>query len=301
MPRTPRPVKVVYITDQGFLRPTLVSVWSLLRHLRGPAELHVWGVGLAPQDWRNVERVAAVNPAAELICKDIGAGYLEKAHGPKAYISATTMGRLFIPRLIEGYALYIDGDTLVVGDVSVLFEVDLGENYAGVIRDYSVSHWLADPSAAPGERERRLAEVSRIMQPALASDYFNAGVLLLNCDAIRARPELMTRMEDVVVASACDHGDQDHLNSLFDGRVTHLDLAWNASWGRLRKPRDYLLKAGSPQHGLLPGAPVIVHYHGPNKPWRDWRWDIWSSRGKATLGYRRALRKFVRTFPDLRP
>lgn len=298
MPATPRPVKLVYVTDRGFLKPTLVSVWSLLRHLSGPAELHVWGVGLTPEDWRDVERVAAVNPAATLICKDIGAGYLEQAQGPKDYISATTMGRLFIPRLIEGHALYIDGDTLVAGDVSPLFALDLGGALAGVVRDYSVSHWLSGADAAS---DPRVAKLAGIMQGAPQTDYFNAGVLLLNCDAIRARQALLTAVEDVVAASACEHGDQDHLNALFRSEVVHLDLAWNASWGRLRRHRGYLAKTGAPTHGLLPGAPVILHYHGPEKPWRKPRWDVWSSRGRATLAYRRALRAFLAAYPDLKP
>lgn len=295
-PATP-PVRIVYVTDRGFLKPTLVSVWSLLRHLSGPAELHVWGVGLTPEDWRDVERVAAANPAVTLTGRDIGAGYLEQARGPKDYISATTMGRLFIPRLIEGRALYIDGDTLVTGDVSPLFALDLGGALAGVVRDYSVAHWLSE--AKPGDA--RVTKLAAIMQGAPQTDYFNAGVLLLDCDAIRARPELLAAVEDVVSASACEHGDQDHLNALLHGKVVQLDLAWNASWGRLRRHRGFLAKTGTPTRGMLPGAPVILHYHGPEKPWRKPRWDLWSSRGRATLAYRRVLRAFLAAYPDLRP
>lgn len=301
MPTAQRPIKIAYVTDRDFLRPTLVSVWSVLRHLKGPAELHLWGSGLEAGDWADVEAVCKDNPRVTLIRKDLSGEDLDGAHGPKSYISAATMGRLLIPRLIDGYVLYIDGDTLVTGDVSPLFALDLGTAYAGVVRDYTVSHWLADTDAKSTERGTRLPEIKQLMDPASSSDYFNAGVLLLNCDALQAQPDLLSRIEDVAAASACSHGDQDHLNALFRNNVMHLDLAWNASWARLRKHRDFLARTGTPTHGVLPGAPTIIHYHGPEKPWRDSRWDFWSSRGRATMAYRRDLRAFLRQHPHLMP
>lgn len=297
----PRTVKLAYVTDRGFLNPTLVSVWSLQRHLKEPAELHVWGDGLDAADWVNVERVAAENPQVTLICRDISSGYLEGAHGPQSYISAATMGRLFIPSLIDGYVLYIDGDTLVTGDVSRLFALDLGSAYAGVVRDYTVTHWLADTKGRTPARADRLAEIGGFMAPVPTQDYFNAGVMLLNCDAIRAEPEMMQRVMDVIAASACSHGDQDHLNALFGGNVVQLDPGWNASWGRIRKHRDHLSQSGTTPGAAMPGGTEILHYHGPEKPWRDARGDFWSSRGRATLTYRRALRDFLRKYPELKP
>lgn len=301
MPATPRTVKVAYVTDRGFLRPTLVSVWSLLRHLKGPAELHLWGDGLDDRDWADAAAVVAENPRVTLLPRDISSGYLDGAHGPTDYISAATMGRLFIPRLIDGYVLYVDGDTLVTGDVGRLFGMDLGPAWAGVVRDYHVSHWLAGSGAGSPARDTRLSEIRQFMAPAPAEDYFNAGVLLFNCDALRAQSGLLSRIEDVAAASACTHGDQDHLNALFRNNMVQLDLAWNASWGRVRRHRGLLAGSGLPTEGLMPGRPTILHYHGPQKPWRNRRWAVWSSRGRATLVYRRALRQFLRKYPHLKP
>lgn len=297
----PRTVKIAYVTDRGFLKPTLLSVWSLLQHRQGAAELHIWGNGLEPEDWANVESVTAGHKGVTVFCKDIGGGYLEGAHGPTDYISAATMGRLFIPRMIDGYVLYIDGDTLVTGDVGQLFQVDLGDAFAGVVRDYHITHWLSEPKTATAERKARLAEIRQLMQPARVENYFNAGILLLNCDALRTHPDLMARIEDVAAASARTHGDQDHLNALFGTDVRQLDPAWNSSWGRISRHRDMLARSGLTSDGMVPDRPVILHYHGPKKPWRDRRWDLWSSRGRATMIYRRALRRFAHQYPHLTP
>ncbi|TGN68174.1 glycosyltransferase family 8 protein [Paracoccus liaowanqingii] len=301
LPGTPRMVKIAYVTDRTFLKPTLLSLWSLLQHLQGAAELHFWGDGLSPEDWADVEAVTAGHAGLTLLCKDIGSGYLEGAHGPTDYITAATMGRLFIPRLIDGYVLYIDGDTLVTGDVGPLFQVEMDDAYAGVVRDYHITHWLSEPEKTTADRDARLAEIRQFMGPARVEDYFNAGILLLNCDALRAHPALLAQMEDVAAASARTHGDQDHLNALFGTDVMQLDPAWNASWGRIRRHRGLLARSGLVTAGGVPGSPVILHYHGPKKPWRDRRWDAWSSRGRATLSYRRAMRRFVQQYPHLKP
>jgi lipopolysaccharide biosynthesis glycosyltransferase len=294
-------VKVVYVTDSGFIRPTLVSIWSLLDTLKSPAELHVWGHGLTIEDWTNIERVAGTSAMVSLVTRNLDDGHLVDAYGPKDYISAATMGRLFIPRYLDGYVLYIDGDTLVVDDVAPIFGADLGDAYAGVIRDFTLLHWLADESAAPHERDARLREIANLMHPVPSSSYFNAGIMLFNCDAIRNAPLILSKVEDVALASSFSHGDQDHLNAIFAGNIKHLDICWNLSWGRSKRHRSYFRKLGVEEHSALAGPPRIIHYHGPDKPWRKNRRDFWSNKGRATLGYRRRLSRFATRFPDLVP
>lgn len=296
-----RPVKIAYVTDRGFLRPTLVSVWSLIRKLSVPAELHFWGNGLTADDWSDVARVVAQNPRVTLHTRDIGTGLLEGASGPMDYISAATMGRLFIPRAIDGHVLYIDGDTIVTRDVSPLFDLDLGAAHAGVVRNYTILQWLSDPAAIPADSTTRLGEIRALMHPSPPEDYFNAGILLLNCDAIRNDAALLAQVEDVRVASAYPFGDQDHLNGLFRGNVRFLDIAWNLSWGRARKHRTIMRALGVAPNGLLHGRAGIIHFHGPKKPWKNRRKDFWSSRGRATLAYRRQLARYLRAFPTLAP
>lgn len=169
------------------------------------------------------------------------------------------------------------------------------------MRDYHITHWLSEPEKSTAERDARLAEIRQLMHPARAENYFNAGILLLNCDALQSHTALMARIEDVAAASARTHGDQDHLNALFGTNVMQLDPAWNSSWGRIRRHREMLARSALNTDGIVPDRPIILHYHGPKKPWRDRRWDVWSSRGRATLIYRRALHRFALQYPHLTP
>lgn len=50
--------QVVLVTDKGFLKPTLFTLWSLLRHLTVPAIVHFWGDNLTERDWVEVRLVA---------------------------------------------------------------------------------------------------------------------------------------------------------------------------------------------------------------------------------------------------
>lgn len=292
------PRQIVFVTDRGLLRPTLVAIWSLMQHLSRPVDLHLWGDGLGDADWQSVHRVADAGDKVALSARAIDPAELAGAGSPAAHISAAAMGRLFIPRHLSGRVLYIDGDTLVTGDVSPIFDLPLrpGECVAAA-RDYVTAEWLA--SGRLNDRRRdRLAALGQHMDP---REYFNSGVLLMDCDAIRAQPDLQARLEDVAAASATDWGDQDHLNFLFTGRTHLLNPAWNSSWQRSGAQRLFARKLGGSAEETRDMPDAIIHYHGPKKPWKAPRYDLWSARARAVHHYRRQLRSFIAAYPDLAP
>ena len=104
----------------------------------------------------------------------------------------------------------------------------------------------------------------------------------MDSDAIRATPGLEDQMQDMIAAQGYPTVDQDRINVIFEGRITHLDPAWNCSWGRLRQQRQF--EAGLPSTAAMP-RPVILHFHGPKKPWHQLRL---SSLSKGALSVSRA-------------
>lgn len=289
--------QIVYVTDRGLLRPTLLSLWSLLEHISAVPDVHFWGDGLSEVEWNMVRRVAATHPQSRLFQRQIDPADLAGCKTPADYISAATMGRLFIPRHLHGYVLYIDGDTLVTGDVAPLFNLDLGGNCLGAVRDYVVALWAIEKDG-PEDHRRRLASIATHMQP---KEYFNAGVLLMNCDAIRSDNDLLQQTEDVMAASALEWGDQDHLNFIFSDRVTLLNPAYNSSWARAGRQRRFATELGGLAEETKSVPDVIRHFHGPRKPWKKPRYDLWSRRARAVMSYRRQMRRFHAEFPDLAP
>lgn len=293
--------QIVFVTDHGFLKPTLVAMWGVLRHLSVPSIIHFWGDGLSEQDWEAVHRVASTNPSVTLNSLSLTSADLEGAKGPTAYISAASMGRLYIPARISGRVLYIDGDTQVVGDVAPLFGLDLKGCPIGAVRDCVVAKWSSRSLKVREKCLPRVRELQELMQQSDISRYFNSGVLLLDTDAIRAEPELHQAMQDLVRASACPLGDQDHLNNVFRDRVHLLNPAYNSSWSRAARQRRHIARLGGDVEESKSVPDIIVHFHGPEKPWKRPRRDLWKHRARAVWRYRREMQQYVQSYPDLAP
>ncbi|WP_435654944.1 glycosyltransferase family 8 protein [Brucella pituitosa] len=291
--------QIAFVTDGGFLKPTLVAMWGVLRHLSVPGIIHFWGDGLSDQDWEAVRRVAAINPAVTLNCLALSADDLDGAKRLTAYISAAAMGRLHIPSRISGRVLYIDGDTQVVGDVAPLFSLNLNGCPIGAVRDCVVAKWSSRSLKVREKCEPRVRELQGLMGQSDISRYFNSGVLLLDTDAIRAEPELHQSMHDLVRASACPLGDQDHLNNVFRGRVHLLNPAYNSSWRDAPRQRRHIARLGGDAEESKTAPDIIVHFHGPEKPWKRPRRDLWKSRARAVWRYRREMQEYAQSYPDL--
>ncbi|WP_417260487.1 glycosyltransferase family 8 protein [Celeribacter sp.] len=220
-------INVAFVTDMGFLTPTLTAVDSPLRHTNSHVVVHFVDHELTKEGLRDLELVIAHHSNANLcmhvLTSDLFAGMERK--DPR--IALVTLGRMFLPTWVEGRVLYLDGDILVEGDVAPLFDLDMQGKPIGVVRDFMVLYYLCG-------KNKPYEYFSGIMSPRPASDYFKAGVLLIDCNAIRADKELNFSMTDMRAAGAYDYLDQDHLNVLFKGRTLILDGCWNAAWGKVK-------------------------------------------------------------------
>ena len=289
---TAAPLTIALIPDPGMVLPSLRAMDAVLRHAPGGVDLLFLGVNLTPQMWGWVDTVAARYPASRVRQEVLPNDWLAGAHSPQDFITSTALGRMFLPRLTSGRVLYLDGDIMVQGDLSAAATLDLqGRPLAGV-RDFSVMKWIARGKPHAGlERQRAVMPDGMDM-----TGYINSGVLLMDVDAIRATPGLIDRMEDVAATAGYPTLDQDWINVIFEGRITHLDPAWNASWGRLALQRRH--QAGLPVTGAAP-QPMVVHFHGPHKPWKPLRLSSLSRNARAVLQYRRDMASFHRRYPDI--
>lgn len=157
------------------------------------------------------------------------------------YYSASTYYRLFIPELFPelSKALYLDCDLVLCSDVAELYDVDLGSNLVGAVPDGMVN---------------TLQEMAMYVRNRLgfrdAESYFNAGVLLMNLDAMRAEGftgmflELLGRVKFQVAQ------DQDYLNVICRDRVRYLGYEWNTM-----------------PTGVQAQQPKLIHYNLDGKPW----------------------------------
>lgn len=157
------------------------------------------------------------------------------------YYTGTTYYRIFIADMFPEYdkALYLDSDTVILGDISELFNHDVGENLIGAITDETV---LSVPIF-----KSYVKDVLGIKP----KNYFNAGIILMNLKKFREEnfyekfADLLQKYKFTVAQ------DQDYLNVLCAGKVTYISPEWNKM----------------PIPGENDPAPKLIHYNLTRKPW----------------------------------
>jgi lipopolysaccharide biosynthesis glycosyltransferase len=129
-------------------------------------------------------------------------------------VTITTYARFLIPSLLSvDKILYLDCDIYVRRSLSELFQLDITDYYAASVTDFFVNYDYVTENISPEIKQ---------------SDYFNAGVMLIN--NARWREE---GIQEKLFEYAVTHSkklrlaDQDCLNYVLRHKVLILNPAWN--------------------------------------------------------------------------
>ena len=171
---------------------------------------------------------------------------------PGAHYTIDTWTRLWVAEFFPAEVdrvLYLDGDTVVLGDISSLWNVDLCGALLGTVD-------------IPGS-QRGVAHLELRAE----DGYFNAGVLLIDLkqwretravdtvlDYVNTYPERMTR--DV---------DQEVLNACFHARRKRLNYEWNVVWTFFQEQSP--LPLAREEIEAIRRAARIIHFNSHPKPW----------------------------------
>lgn len=161
--------------------------------------------------------------------------------------------RLALPELFAAdydRLLYLDSDIFVHGgDFSALFDIDLGDNPIGAVRD---SYQWVKP-------DRQMPDFANVgLTPA---KYFNSGVMLMDVANYQSQG-ILDRCITFGRAnnSKLRQHDQELLNCVLHGSWSELSPVWN--WQQ--PARSAYFEVMQPV--------VITHFIGPCKPWQDPNW-----------------------------
>jgi lipopolysaccharide biosynthesis glycosyltransferase len=284
--------QVALACDARMLDAALVVAGSVFENCTRPVQLYFMGVGLTASDQTRVQRFCEAY-GQKLTYIDVTPDRFNGAVQKDPNISLVTLARLFLPSFVTGKVLYLDCDLLVHDDVSKMFDADLGGALVGAVRDNLM---ISKLSRSRVSSQSDLEYFTNIKAPKDASDYFNAGVLLMDCDRIRADHDLFARLTDWPSLNQYRFFDQDHLNILFSEKTYYFPLRWNLAWGEARRVAKQVDNiSGFPNADCADlNVAAISHFTGGYKPWMRITADmILRGRLRTILSYRAAARRIL--------
>ena len=174
----------------------------------------------------------------------------------KGFTRKATWFRVFLPDLRPDVdrLLYLDADLIVVDSLEPLWAIEMDDYLVGAVTNVFEAHHYRGERVGPG-LPRHL-------------DYFNAGVLLMNLDAMR-RADCTRALVDYGRANAdqLKFRDQDVLNAVLGDRRLALRPRWNCMNSLSFPWAEPIYGADAVVEALR--RPAIRHFEGPgaNKPW----------------------------------
>lgn len=247
-------IHIVSSTDDNYVPHLGVMFVSLLENVNKDREIQLYvlngGISEKNKQWLQ-ETVKPYQTSIRFL--EVDPEQYENAMESR-HITKASYYRISIPDLITdkniGKVLYIDSDTVVLDDISKIYDLDITPNIGAAVIDCGVPHRL---------QELRVSK---------DGDYFNAGILLIDLKRWREH-DITNKAFDYIKNSSEEklyYHDQDVLNTLLSEKWYALHPRWNAQAHLILgdKQIDFIDEIKKKEAKT---KPAIVHFCGEAKPW----------------------------------
>lgn len=242
---TNKEIPIFFSTDDNYIPYLDIAIASLSENASREYRYRiiVLNTGLKEENVRKVKANERADLRIDFIDISEQLAHIKSRFKNVYHFSIVTYYRLFIASLFPQYdkVIYLDCDLVVLGDISALYNIELGENIFAAGPEAFVQNTPAF---------RLYAKTALGVDP---DTYVNAGVLLMNLKAFREN-----RIEEQFVQMITEHDfdlldpDQAYLNYLCEGKIHILPNGWNKE----------------PMPLPCEGKKNIVHYALYKKPWQ---------------------------------
>lgn len=146
------------------------------------------------------------------------------------YFSLAAYFRILIPEVFLDYekVIYLDSDVMVMNDVALLYNTELGENLAGVTRDVGtiMLYWGKDDIKDYMDNNLKIPDMKK---------YFQNGVMLMNLEKMREENFFKKFINTAKsITPPLYFADQDIFNIICFNRVKYINQVWdvvtNTDW-----------------------------------------------------------------------
>ncbi|KAA5548770.1 glycosyltransferase family 8 protein [Adhaeribacter rhizoryzae] len=240
-------IHVALAFDQNFIIPFYVLITSIFKNNKeNKIVLHAIAAGVDTREREKITRFVQQNQS-QIFFYELDKAKVETLVLPdNVHFSAATYYRLFFPSLVPQEIkklLYIDTDTVVVGNLAELYRVNVDAVPAAAALDAKIS-----------------------LRPDLgintAGHYFNAGVMLINTELWKSQHILEKALQYLHdFPERIEWADQDALNALLQNNIVKVSNRFNITFYDIPK---YLTRQ---EFDAFIQDKVIIHYTTQNKPW----------------------------------
>lgn len=238
-------IPIFFACDDNFVKYTVVSIKSIMENASRDEKyiIHILHTDIR-EDMQG--KIMAMSDDNFDIRFENVMNYLESVSEKlpiRDYYSKTTYYRMFIAEMFPEYdkAIYIDSDTVVLGDMAELYHHELGDNYVGAAHEQAM--------VQVDTYGRYVEEVMGIDR----NNYFNAGLMVINCEQFRKNHILEKFVELLGIYTFVVTQDEDYLNLLCHNKVCFIEQQWNTEvFGEI---------------GYDESEFKLLHYIMTSKPW----------------------------------
>jgi len=243
-------IPVFYSCDEKFLKYCMVSLYSLLKNAKEDCTylIYILHTDISPEvqdEFYDRLDSIGLSVSYDVCFEDVteNLNLIEHEFPLRDYYSKTTYYRLLISDMHPEHdkVIYIDADTIVQGDISALYDEDISDYYLGACHEQ-----VMVKIREFGDYVEQCLGISR-------HNFFNAGVLLINCAEFRSRQILHRFLEELHAYDFVVTQDEDYLNLITKDHVKFLNQRWNTE---LFQEPDYPVEEAK-----------ILHYVMFSKPW----------------------------------
>ena len=238
-------IPIFYACDDEFVKYTVVSLYSMIKNASTERKykIHILHTSISDEMKNIIFELGNENFEISFDNVSENLESISKKLPVRDYYSKTTYYRLFIADMFPQYekAIYIDSDTVVRGDISELFDTDIGDSYVGACHEQAMVQ-----INEYGTYAEKVVGVSR-------HNFFNAGMLVINCEQFRSKSVLEQFIKYLNFYDFVVTQDEDYLNLICKDHVFWLDQRWNT---------EVFCEVAYPIEEAK-----ILHYIMTSKPW----------------------------------
>lgn len=225
-------MNICYSTDNNYAPYCGVAILSVIEaHPNEEIHFYIFDCGISEENKKKLQKTVVSPCTLEIIPvrEDVFENYKINEN---LHITSATFYRIKIPEIFAHLdrVLYLDVDTLVLGNLHPFYDVDMSEKSLGMIEE----GWLA-----PRERTG-------------VKKYYNAGVMLFDIKNCRKNNITERLIKGCEIYPSLPLMDQDLINLTCQNDIESIPSIFNVQYTLFEK---------------LYNQAMIIHYTTKHKPW----------------------------------